>query len=63
MEWRSTVMRIADTLGKEYMAQAGEAAFVGRVRTENGKERRYSAPEAYNRFKSRLNKIIKEEGR
>lgn len=56
--WRSEVRAIAAALGKEYMAQAGEAAFAGRTLTEDGKERRYSAPEAYNLFTYRLNKII-----
>ena len=56
--WRSKVKTIAAALGKEYMAQAGEAAFAGRTLTEDGKERRYSAPEAFNFFIYRLNKII-----
>lgn len=56
--WRSKVKTIAAALGKEYMAQAGEAAFAGRMLTEDGKERRYSAPEAFNFFIYRLNKII-----
>lgn len=56
--WRLKVKAIAAALGKEYMAQAGEAAFAGRTLTEDGKERRYSAPEAFNFFIYRLNKII-----
>ena len=56
--WRSKVKTIAAALGREYMAQAGEAAFAGRTLTEDGKERRYSAPEAFNFFIYRLNKIM-----
>lgn len=56
--WRSKVKTIAAALGREYLAQAGEAAFAGRTLTEDGKERRYSAPEAFNFFIYRLNKII-----
>lgn len=56
--WRSKVKAIAAALGREYLAQAGEAAFAGRTLTEDGKERRYSAPEAFNFFIYRLNKII-----
>lgn len=61
--WRSKVKAIATTLGKEYMAQAGEAAFIGRTLTEDGEERRYSAPEAFNFFIYRLKKIYEREGR
>ena len=56
--WRSKVKTVAEKLGKEYAEQAGEVAFTGRTLTENGKERRYSAPEAFNFFRSDLNKII-----
>lgn len=57
--WRSKVKAIAVTLGKEYMAQAGEAAFIGRtLTTEDGKQHRYSAPKAFNFFISSLNKIM-----
>lgn len=56
--WRSKVKTVAEKLGKEYAEQAGEAAFAGRMLTEDGKERRYSAPEAFNRFMDSLNKII-----
>lgn len=62
--WRSKAKAIADALGKEYLAQAGEAAFVGRtVTAKNGEKRHCSAPEAFNYFEYRLNKIIKVEGR
>lgn len=48
--WWMTAQRIIRELGGELVAQAGANAFVGRTVTENKKARRYTAPEAYNRF-------------
>ncbi|MCL4463234.1 MAG: type I-E CRISPR-associated protein Cse1/CasA [Firmicutes bacterium] len=48
--WWEQARRIVRDLGKELVEQAGTRAFVGRVLTENKKEQRYTAPEAFNRF-------------
>ena len=61
VEWRKQAKRLALQLGREMVDQAGPAAFVGRtVWNERGKtvtKETYSAPKAYNRFRSRLNKL------
>ena len=61
VEWQERARRLALQLGREMVDQAGTAAFVGRtVRSERGKtvtRETYSAPKAYNRFRSRLNKL------
>ena len=54
--WRKEEEHISAALGREAVAQAGQAAFVGRTIKEKIKgkkketERHYSAPEAYNQF-------------
>ncbi len=61
--WREEEYRIARRLGDEAVAQAGQAAFVGRMLKEKirGKEeeRHYSAPEACNQFIRQLNRELK----
>lgn len=61
VEWQERARRLALQLGREMVDQAGTAAFVGRtVRSEHDKTvtgETYSAPKAYNRFRSRLNKL------
>lgn len=61
MDWREQARRLALRLGKEMVAQTGPKAFVGRTvkLKRNGKdeERHYSAPEAINLYKRRLNKL------
>ena len=61
VEWLERARRLALQLGREMVDQAGTAAFVGRtVRSEHDKTvtgETYSAPKAYNRFRSRLNKL------
>ncbi|MCL5981577.1 MAG: type I-E CRISPR-associated protein Cse1/CasA [Firmicutes bacterium] len=49
-QWWEQARRTVRDLGKELVEQAGPKAFVGRVLTENKKEQRYTAPEAFNRF-------------
>jgi CRISPR system Cascade subunit CasA len=49
-QWWEQAKRIVLDLGKELVEQAGPRAFVGRVITENKREQRYTAPEAFNRF-------------
>lgn len=49
-EWWEISRAIVRRIGEEMIAQAGPQALVGRTLTENKKEIRYSAPEAYNRF-------------
>lgn len=48
--WWRQARSIVRSLGKELVEQAGPQAFVGRVVTKDGKERRYIAPQAYNSF-------------
>lgn len=48
--WWEQAKRIVRKLGGELVEQSGPQAFVGRILTENKKEYRYTAPEAYNRF-------------
>ena len=61
--WREEEYRIARRLGDEAVAQAGQAAFVGRTLKEKIKgkeeERHYSAPEACNQFIRQLNRELK----
>lgn len=45
-QWREQARKIIRKVGKELVDQSGPQAFVGRY----VKERRYTAPEAYNRF-------------
>jgi len=47
--WKQT-QRIVRDLGEELVEQVGMKAFVGRVVTENNSKKRYTAPEAFNRF-------------
>lgn len=49
-EWWEQAKRIVCRLGRELVEQSGPRAFVGRMLTENKRENRYNAPEAYNRF-------------
>jgi CRISPR system Cascade subunit CasA len=49
-QWWEQARRIVLDLGKELVEQAGPRAFVGRIVTENKKEQRYTAPEAFNHF-------------
>lgn len=49
-QWWGQARRIVLKLGKELVEQAGPRSFAGRVLIENKKERRYTAPEAFNRF-------------
>ena len=62
-EWRAEEYRIARRLGDEAVAQAGQAAFVGRTLKEKIKgkeeERHYSAPEACNQFIRQINRELK----
>jgi len=48
--WWEEERRIVRMLGRELVEQAGPQAFVGRTVVEDKKERRYTAPEAYNYF-------------
>jgi CRISPR system Cascade subunit CasA len=49
-EWWEEERRIIRRLGNELVEQAGVKAFIGRIVIENGKENRYAAPKAFNRF-------------
>jgi hypothetical protein len=49
--WWEQARRIVRDLGGELVKQCGPQAISGRVvKTENGKDVRYNAPQAYNRF-------------
>jgi len=48
--WWEQARSIVRKIGRELVEQAGPQAFVGRVISENKKERHYSAPEAFNHF-------------
>ena len=60
--WHNTEKKIAQTLAKETIDQAGQSAFTGRSINEKikGKDEKhhYSLPEAYNSFNYRINKIL-----
>ena len=63
--WHDEEKRIALALGKEAVAQAGQAAFVGR-RIEDKKKQKtyhYSLPEAYNTFLMQIGKLLKTTGK
>lgn len=49
-QWWEQAKSIVRILGRELVEQAGVRAIVGRVVTENKKQQRYTAPEAFNRF-------------
>ena len=61
-EWRETAVRIAREVAREELNRAGPPAMTGRwIETEkNGtaSKHHYSAAEAYNRFDSRLKKLM-----
>jgi len=48
--WWEHARSIVRKIGRELVEKAGPQAFVGRVISENKKERHYSAPEAFNHF-------------
>lgn len=51
MAWIKTAQGIARGIGRELVAESDMHAFVGRSEKDrNGTERRYTAPEAYNKF-------------
>jgi CRISPR system Cascade subunit CasA len=62
-EWEEQSLQVARTLGREMVADAGQAAFTGRIvkQKEKGKdvERFYSAPKSYNLFLNNLKQIDK----
>ena len=60
-EWQETARRIALRLGRQLVDEKGEVAFIGRMVTENKKERHYSSPEAYNWFRNHLRDIYPNE--
>ena len=47
--WKQTQLIVRD-FGEELVGQVGMKSFVGRVVTENNSKKRYTAPEAFNRF-------------
>lgn len=69
-QWWEQAKGIIQGLGKEMVSQAGPQAFAGRVEEDKrtGREYRYTAPEAYNRFlyhttnREVLSRLYKKEG-
>ncbi|QGT99546.1 CRISPR-associated protein, Cse1 family [Candidatus Syntrophocurvum alkaliphilum] len=68
-QWWEQAKGIIQDLGKEMVNKSGPQAFAGRVEKDErtGKEYRYTAPEAYNRFlyqtsnRETLNRLYKKE--
>lgn len=68
-EWNSTVRSITLSLGKELVDAAGPGAYTGRVcalssdrqaKRQDDRKALITAPMAYNRFKGRVNRMMKE---
>lgn len=59
--WRDQALAIARELGRELVASAGQAAFIGRTVVVKDKiretKRHYAAPEAFNLFLAQLSKL------
>ncbi|MGN0778848.1 MAG: type I-E CRISPR-associated protein Cse1/CasA [Aristaeellaceae bacterium] len=61
LHWHQEARSITLALGREAVAQAGQAAFVGRtIEDKKGKKYHYSLPEAYNQFLYQVNQRLKD---